>query len=308
MPTKPEIDVNVDLENVDVQPIVNDNIFDEQEITTDMKENERQTSVVVDENDITIGDKESPIIMLFGPRSSGKSMTLVRLSRYLRQCGYTIKVDKTFKSDTTYKEKCDKFMKDLDTRLALSGNAYTDFLLVKVIKGGHTICQFLEAPGEHYFDPKDISKENFPKYMKEIIKPLKNRKIWAFITEAEWNVKTSVKDAYVNRIQNCKKHFIKSQDRVVILYNKIDQKDEFFDDSHLHVKPAEKAMREEYEGIEKIFPNPNPITRLWRPFNYKFVPFCTGYYTLNKNKLEYTESEAMYPELLWSALMKCIRG
>ena len=246
--------------------------------------------------------------MLFGPRSSGKSMTLVRLSRYLRDCGYTIKVDKTFKSDAKYKEKCDKFLKDLDTKEALSGNAYTDFLLVKVIKQAKTICQFLEAPGEHYFDPNDVSKENFPKYMKEIIKPLRNRKIWAFITEAEWDVNNSIKKSYVRRIHNCKKHFIKEQDRVIVLYNKIDRKDELFDDGRLHIRPAEKTMREEYEGIENIFPNPNPITRLFRPFNYKFVPFCTGYYTLSNNKLDYTESEKMYPELLWKVLMKCIRG
>ena len=306
MPTKPVIDVNV--EDIDVQPINNEGKNYDQEVQPTYNANSETTSAVIDENDITIADKRTPIVMLFGPRSSGKSMTLVRLSRYLRDCGYTIKVDKTFKSDAKYKEKCEKFLKDLDTKEALSGNAFTDFLLVKVIKQGTTICQFLEAPGEHYFDPKDVSKENFPKYMKEIIKPLNNRKIWAFITEAEWDVNNSIKKSYVRRIQNCKKHFIKQYDRVIIMYNKIDQKDELFDDSHLHIKSAEKTMREEYEGIEQIFPNPNPITRLWRPFNYRFVPFCTGYYTLSNSKLDYTESEKLYPELLWKALMKCIKG
>mgnify|MGYP000134543336 CR=1 FL=1 len=46
---------------------------------------------------------------------------------------------------------CDNFLNNLDTKEALPGNAYTDFLLVKIIKNGKTICQFLEAPGEHYF-------------------------------------------------------------------------------------------------------------------------------------------------------------
>lgn len=307
MPTKPEIDINVD--DIDVKPISdNENTGGGETLSTEQSDTESSTSVAIDENDITIADKNTPIVMLFGPRSSGKSMTLVRLSRYLRDNGYSIKVDKTFKSDAKYKEKCEKFMKDLETTEALSGNAYTDFLLVKVFKQGATICQFLEAPGEHYFDPKNVSKENFPKYMKEIIKPLKNRKIWAFITEAEWDVNNSVKRSYVRRIQNCKKHFIKPQDRVVILYNKIDQKEELFDDAHLHIKSAEKAMREEYEGIERIFSNSNPITRLWRPYNYRFVPFCTGYYTLTNNRLDYTVSEEMYPKVLWIALLKCIRG
>ena len=306
MPTKTEIDVNVD--DIDVKPITDEGNADEQEVLTTALDNTETSSAVIDENDITIADKRTPIVMLFGPRSSGKSMTLVRLSRYLRDCGYTIKVDKTFKSDAKYKEKCEKFLKDLDTKEALSGNAYTDFLLVKVIKQGTTVCQFLEAPGEHYFDPKDVSAKNFPPYMTEIIRKLSNRKIWAFITEAEWDVNSSTKKSYVRRIANCKAQLVRKTDRFVILYNKVDQKDELFDDGHLHLSSAKRSMMEEYDGLAKLFVNPNPITSLWRKYNYKFVPFCTGYYFTEKGRLTYKESEELYPRLLWNALMKCIRG
>ena len=53
------------------------------------------TTFAIDEDDIKIGDKRAPIIMLFGPPTSGKSMTLVRLARYLRKQGYTVKADPT---------------------------------------------------------------------------------------------------------------------------------------------------------------------------------------------------------------------
>ena len=221
-----EVKINVD--DIDVKPV--DQEVDDSSQETVSVQDDTVTSAGIDENDITIADKQSPIVMLFGPRSSGKSMTLVRLSRYLRDCGYTVKVDKTFKSDAKYKEKCEKFLKDLDTKEALSGNAYTDFLLVKIIKNGITVCQFLEAPGEHYFDPDDVSARNFPPYMTEIIRKLKNRKIWAFITEAEWDVNNSVKKSYVRRISNCKAQLVRKTDRFIILYNKVDQKDELFDD------------------------------------------------------------------------------
>lgn len=306
MPTKAEIDVNVD--DIDVQPIIDEVNNDEQEVQLAPQDNSETPAAVIDENDITIAEKRIPIVMLFGPRSSGKSMTLVRLSRYLRDCGYTIKVDKTFKSDAKYKEKCEKFLKDLDTKEALLGNAYTDFLLVKVIKQGTTVCQFLEAPGEHYFDPKDVSAKNFPPYMTEIIRKLGNRKIWVFITEAEWDVNSSTKKSYVRRIANCKAQLVRKTDRFVILYNKVDQKDELFDDGHIHLSSAERTMMEEYDGLAKLFVNPNPITSLWRKYNYKFVPFCTGYYFTEKGRLTYKESEELYPRLLWNALMKCIRG
>lgn len=306
MPTKPEIDVNID--DIDVQSINEDVNPDEQEDQSAPQDNSVTPPAVVDENDITVADKRTPVVMLFGPRSSGKSMTLVRLSRYLRDNDYTIKVDKTFKSDAKYKEKCDKFLKDLDTKEALSGNAYTDFLLVKVIKHGKTICQFLEAPGEHYFDPKDVSAKNFPPYMTEIICKLRNRKIWAFITEAEWDVNNSIKKSYVRRIANCKAQLVRENDRFVILYNKVDQKDELFDDGRIHVSSAEKTMMDEYDGLAKLFVNKNPITSLWRKYNYKFVPFCTGYYFSEKGRLTYKESDDGYPKLLWNALMECIRG
>lgn len=270
------------------------------------------STTVIDEDDIKIGDKRAPIVMLFGPPTSGKSMTLVRLARYLRKQGYTVKADPTFKSDDAYKARCEQFLKNLNTTEALQGNALNEFLMVKVIKHGTTICQILEAPGEHYFNPKkpeEVSPSNFRPYLTEIIRNLTNRKIWVFITEAEWNVHATVKDSYVARIRGCKHQLLKATDRVVILYNKVDQKEELFEDGQLHVSSAEKAMKDEYEGLSSIFKNPNPITSLWRAFNYRFVPFCTGYYTKQVGgKHRYNESEERYPRLLWTELMNCIKG
>ena len=270
------------------------------------------TTFAIDEDDIKIGDKRAPIIMLFGPPTSGKSMTLVRLARYLRKQGYTVKADPTFKSDNAYKARCDQFHKNLNTTEALQGNALNEFLMVKVINHGTTVCQILEAPGEHYFNPKkpdEVSARNFRPYLTEIIRNLPNRKIWVFITEAEWNVHASVKDSYVARIRGCKHQLLKPTDRVVMLYNKVDQKEELFEDGHLHVSSAENAMKDEYEGLAAVFKNTNPVTSLWRRFNYRFVPFCTGYYTKQVGgKYKYNESEEPYRRLLWAGLMECIKG
>lgn len=299
--------IDIDINDIDLQETTTDEgaNFDTEE-TSSVDNNYADEDI--DEDDIAIADKKAPIIMLFGPRSSGKSMTLVRLSRYLRDNQYTIVVDEAFKSDAKYKEKCKKFLNDLNTTKALSGNAYTDFLLIKVVQHGRTICQFLEAPGEHYFDPENVDAANFPPYMTEIIRNLHNRKIWAFITEAKWNVNHRTKVAYVDRIRNCKNVLMQPADRSIVLYNKIDQKTELFEDGKIHLGPAESAMREEYEGLANVFRNTNPITSLWRPYNYKFVPFCTGYYFKDKGELKYKKSEDLYPKLLWNALLKCIRG
>ncbi|MDE5686775.1 MAG: hypothetical protein K2I26_09480 [Paramuribaculum sp.] len=279
----------------------------------DMTSEPENTNTVIDEDDIKIGDKRAPIVMLFGPPTSGKSMTLVRLARYLRKQGYTVKADPTFKSDNRYKERCEQFHRNLNTTEALKGNGLNEFLMLKVINHGATVCQILEAPGEHYFNPQkpeEVSARNFRPYLTEIIRKLSNRKIWVFITEAEWDVHASVKDSYVSRIRGCKHQLMRPTDRVVILYNKVDQKEELFENGELHFSSAERAMKDEYDGLSGVFRNSNPITSLWRPYNYKFVPFCTGYYTtqLGREYMKYNESEEHYPRLLWTVLMKCIKG
>ena len=77
--------IDIDINDIDVQE---KNNSDNGESVTD-DTNATNVDVEIDEDDIAIADKNAPVIMLFGPRSSGKSMTLVRLSRYLRSNGYT---------------------------------------------------------------------------------------------------------------------------------------------------------------------------------------------------------------------------
>ena len=242
-------DIDLNVEDINIGDETNPSM---DTASDDTVNEESTTTAVIDEDDIKIVDKKAPIVMLFGPPTSGKSMTLVRLARYLRKFGYTVKADTTFKADDTYKERCEKFHKNLNTTEALLGNALNEFLMVKVINHSTTVCQILEAPGEHYFNPKkpeEISARNFRPYLTQIIRNLPNRKIWVYITEAEWNVHASVKDSYVGRIRNCKHQLLRNSDRVVILYNKVDQKEELFEDGKLHVSSAEKAMTVSYTHL-----------------------------------------------------------
>ena len=267
----------------------------------------------IDEDDINIEDREAPIVLLFGPPSSGKSMTIVRLARYLRGQGYTVIPDESFKCSGEYKNRCEKFKKDLNTDRPLGGNGFNEFLMVKIIHHGKTVCQILEAPGEHYFNPEKperTSANDFPPYMTKIIRSLDNRKIWVFITEAGWDKKPVIKNAYVERIKKCKDQLFDKSDRFIILYNKIDRKEEFFESGHILTSRAEKAMGNEYANLQGVFKNQNPITSLWRRYDYRFVPFSTGIYGQGtcSGKPKYTESKDLYPKLFWEQLTRCIKG
>lgn len=55
---------------------------------------------------INIADKDIPLIILFGPPACGKTMTLIRLTQYLRAQGYTVKPVTSFRPsyDDNYKK------------------------------------------------------------------------------------------------------------------------------------------------------------------------------------------------------------
>ena len=90
---------------------------------------------------ITICEKTAPVIVFFGPASCGKTMTLVRLSRFLQKQGYELIPDRSFRPsyDKNYKNLCDNFSKIVNSDDAASRTDNISFMLVKVFKNGRTI-------------------------------------------------------------------------------------------------------------------------------------------------------------------------
>ena len=46
---------------------------------------------------VTIADQNVPIVVLFGPTTCGKTMTLIRLTRYLQKYGYKVSPVRSFR-------------------------------------------------------------------------------------------------------------------------------------------------------------------------------------------------------------------
>ena len=116
---------------------------------------------------VTIPNKKVPLVVLFGPPACGKTMTLVRLTRYLQSEGYIISPIREFRpsSDKNYDEICDNFDTMINSANAAASTNRVSFMLVDVLnKNGRSLCQILEAPGEHYFNPEK-PRNGFPSYV-----------------------------------------------------------------------------------------------------------------------------------------------
>lgn len=250
----------------------------------------------------------SPIVIMFGPGQSGKTMTLVRLTRWLKQNGYKVEPDRTFRpsNSTTYQEMCDSFHENVNSNYAAKRTKQLNFMLIKVMnKYGEPICQILEAPGEHYFD-EDHPKRDFPLYINNIL-PLPNPKTWMFIVESNWK-DASDRQNYADKIKEMQSR-ISFKDRVIFTCHKADIQTSLFDRGVPNVKQFFKNIYHQYPGIFTKYENRNPISRLWRKYNFDFVVFSAGFFndTIEGGK-SYAQSNDMYPANLWKAIIKTVKG
>lgn len=256
---------------------------------------------------VTIADKSTPIIVLFGPPSCGKTMTLVRMTRYLRSEGYTVQPIRTFRptADSHYSEMCQNFDSMINSSDAARSTNRISFMLVMVMKKGKPICQILEAPGEYYFNPDDPFKQ-FPTYIHSIITG-DNRKIWSIFVEPDWNDLTPRMN-YVTKIGKLKSQ-LNPTDKVLFVYNKVDTTEYVISPGNVKLNLIQKNIEDLYPNIFTFFENQNPITKFFTKYNCDLVPFQTGYYNeLSMTGLTYNEGPKPYAQALWNKWLKLING
>lgn len=261
---------------------------------------------------VTIADKDAPLVVLFGSQTCGKTMTLVRLTRYLWSKGYTVKPDTAFRPlyDKNYSEMCENFNSMINSEDAARSTSKINYMLVKVYdRTRRTLCQILEAPGEHYFKPEKPDEE-FPKYVNAIISS-NNRKIWVIMLEPDdtnRNMDVQRRRAYVRKVHKLKTS-ISARDKVIFLFNKIDRTPYVVRPGEVKYGAAKRQIGYSYPDLFVPFTNQNPITKLWKPYNFDFVAFQTGSYSeAADGTMAFVPGADVYPAKLWKFILKGIKG
>lgn len=303
-----------------ITPISENTIDDEmhnqvENSTSNMQVNEAGMSVeeLNDANKIkvTIADYKTPLVIFFGPPACGKTMTLIRLTRYLQGKGYTIEPVTSFRPtyDKNYSDMCKNFDAMIGSEDAAKSTSKINFMLVQVLRDGKPLCQILEGPGEYYFKPEDPNA-NFPKYVHAIINS-QNRKIWAIMVEPDKTNKRMdvvARRNYVNKLNKLKTR-INPHDKVMFVFNKIDETPFVISAANIRYNQALQHTEFLYPNIFVPFKNMNPITKWWKPYNFDFVAFQTGDFTeAADGTLTFEQGSDAYPRVLWNFILKRIRG
>lgn len=253
-----------------------------------------------------IVDNQTPLLVLFGPSACGKTMTLKVIAGHLRNVGCSISPIETFRpaSDLHYRDLCNNFGDWLDRMEAAPATARQDTILVGVRKDNRQLCQVVDMAGEYCFSP-GLVNNTFSQELQFIINS-PNRKIWMIMLEPEGTNKSMDEAAchdYVNTVRRLRYNMTKD-DKVIFVYNKIDESGFEMRLGEVDEMLAIKDIERRYVGIFEPFKNVNSVTRLFKRYDFDFVPFMTGQFFDNGS---FTEGHYSWCERLWSVVQKSLK-
>ena len=260
-----------------------------------------------EEVSFTITDFDTPIIIFWGPINVGKTMTILRLARFLRENGYEVEPDLTFqKFNNNYEKVCCNFNKLINSADVANRTEATDSILIGITKNGRKVAQILDLAGELCYN-SDINDFKYKDLHVVISAPNIKIPILLFASgSTEYDKRKYVESAY-RFFEICGDN----RDRCLVLFNKIDLTynrqalNMFFakNENYLY-----KRLCEEYPDAAVFFQYNNPRSFLFNRYSPLFLPFYTGRYTEYRGEKLYIPSPNDWPKELWKVVLRLIKN
>lgn len=252
--------------------------------------------------EVAIPKSDAPLVVLFGPHACGKTMTMVRLLRFLIGEGYDVKPVKTFShvSGVAYANVCKWFYNILNSDFALPATDREHSMVVEVADNSLVVCHILDASGFYYFNEYNPCAP-LSDFMNTIINS-PNRKVWTIMIEPLY-MGDSERIHYATDVARLKQ-YLRPTDRVIFLFNKIDLTCIVRGIGVVDKTIAFKMAEEQYPNMFVPFKNTCWLTRLFRKYSFDFVPFQAGCFTQTYDRKTYHEGPKEYCANLWKSIIK----
>ena len=243
------------------------------------------------------------VVLFIGPSNVGKTVALIRLVHYLENNrGIYIRPNTKFRTDEGYKKSVESFYENLNNSyFTPERTGVIDFLVLDVIKDSDIYCQFLEAPGEAYFDPNKKNDKSFPPYLDGILSENTN-KIFVFFFE-ENMLSDSDSLAYSEKMVSLVSYMNQKKDNIIIVFNKSDKRRELYRNN----RPNRKAFKDMILNDVKYRFFFSAINKIRVPV--RFVVFSGGMFSSipNYNQRRWVHSADSFPKTLWDAIEGCLK-
>lgn len=264
-------------------------------------ENQEPTTI----QEVITGQLHENVVIFVGPREVGKTVTLMRLIHYLKNTkSVKIEPNQTYRKDKRYIDSINEFKDDLhQPNFNAKRTANMDFLVLDVFKNSKLHCQFLEAPGEAYFDVRNPHNIGFPAYLTSIFNNSKINKVFIFFFE-EGMLMDSDPIAYSSRLARLVSMMNRKKDDVIILYNKCDKQRNLYDRNKPNVREFQKSLYNNTNYSDFL----GSLKDLKIPV--KFVPFSNGdFQDIPDSQLQrWIHSDDFYPQELWKHIERCFKS
>lgn len=253
---------------------------------------------------INIADKATPLVLFIGPEASGKTIALMRMTRYLTSSlNYSVIPDIIFrKHDHYYSIMCERFREAVWSDFKFGVLRDPGPFLIKVVDEGKSICQIIDIPGD-MLQIKSKSGESYH-CVNEIFSST-NKKIWVLFIEQGWGDNQEERELWVQYIHNIQK-FISGKDKVLFLFSKADYqraRGQYSRDG----KPIKKLffdqIKHEYPGLFDCFLNTGISKFIHGKYNFSSICFSAGVFSHSKDGRDvFTMESDEYCKNLWKIL------